>query len=114
MRNEIREIQQRLGITTVLVTHDQTEALSMCDRIAILREGRLEQVGSPLEIYDHPATSFVAGFVGRINELACSIEQRDGGRRPVHKGPAISTRSEERLVGKEWFGSVKSRWCPNH
>src|SRR3546814_8807799 len=91
MRNEIREIQQRLGITTVLVTHDQTEALSMCDRIAIMREGRLEQVGSPLEIYDHPATSFVAGLVGRINELACSIAQRYGGRRLVHKGKAIQT-----------------------
>ncbi len=91
MRNEIRDIQQRLGITTVLVTHDQTEALSLCDRIAILREGRVEQIGAPLEVYEHPATRFVAGFVGRINELACAIEERDGARRLVCSGQAIPT-----------------------
>ena len=74
--DEIRDIQQRLAITTVLVTHDQSEALSLCDRIAVMREGHIEQIGTPLEIYEHPATRFVAGFVGRINELACSIEER--------------------------------------
>jgi putative spermidine/putrescine transport system ATP-binding protein len=91
MRNEIRDIQQRLGITTVLVTHDQTEALSLCDRIAILREGRVEQIGAPLEVYERPATRFVAGFVGRINELACAIEERAGARRLVCNGQAIPT-----------------------
>jgi putative spermidine/putrescine transport system ATP-binding protein len=93
MRNEIRDIQQRLGITTVLVTHDQTEALSLCDRIAILRDGRIEQIGAPLEVYGQPATRFVAGFVGRINELACSIEKRGGGRQLVCNGQPIPTPS---------------------
>lgn len=69
MRVEIRDIQQRLGITTVFVTHDQVEALSMCDRIAVMEGGRLAQIGTPNEIYEDPATPFVAEFVGRINKL---------------------------------------------
>jgi putative spermidine/putrescine transport system ATP-binding protein len=69
MRTEIRDIQQRLGITTIFVTHDQVEALAMCDRIAVMRAGSLEQLGTPFDIYEHPATPFVADFVGRINRL---------------------------------------------
>ena len=69
MRGEIRDIQKRLGITTIFVTHDQVEALAMCDRIAVMRAGLLEQVGTPYDIYENPATPFVADFVGRINRL---------------------------------------------
>jgi putative spermidine/putrescine transport system ATP-binding protein len=69
MRNEIRDIQQRLGITAVFVTHDQTEALAICDRIAVMRGGVLEQLGTPFEIYERPANDFVAGFVGRVNRV---------------------------------------------
>jgi putative spermidine/putrescine transport system ATP-binding protein len=69
MRTEIRDIQQRLGITTIFVTHDQVEALAMCDRIAVMRAGLLEQVGTPYEIYETPATPFVADFVGRTNRI---------------------------------------------
>ncbi len=69
MRVEIRDIQRRLGITTVFVTHDQTEALTMCDRIAVMRAGRLEQLGTPFEIYEQPRTPFVAEFVGRMNRM---------------------------------------------
>jgi putative spermidine/putrescine transport system ATP-binding protein len=69
MRSEIRDIQQRLGITTVFVTHDQTEALAMCDRIAVMRAGRLEQMDTPHAVYEHPRTPFVADFVGRTNRL---------------------------------------------
>lgn len=69
MRNEIRDIQQRLGITTVFVTHDQVEALAMCDLVAVMNKGHLEQVGTPHEIYEKPASAFVAGFVGRTNRL---------------------------------------------
>ncbi len=69
MRTEIRDIQQRLGITTVFVTHDQTEALAACDQIAVMRAGVLEQLGTPQEIYERPANAFVAGFVGRINRI---------------------------------------------
>lgn len=69
LRGEIRDIQRRQGLTTVLVTHDQDEALALCDRIAVLRGGRLEQIGLPAEIYEQPRTEFVAGFIGRINRL---------------------------------------------
>ncbi len=70
MRTEIRDIQQRLGITALFVTHDQTEALAVCDRVAVMRAGVLEQIGTPFEIYERPANLFVAGFVGRVNQLA--------------------------------------------
>ncbi|MGX1741189.1 ABC transporter ATP-binding protein [Bosea sp. NPDC055353] len=69
MRNEIREIQQRLRMTTVFVTHDQTEAMAICDRIIVMNRGKLEQIGTPHEIYEAPATPMVADFVGRINRL---------------------------------------------
>jgi ABC-type Fe3+/spermidine/putrescine transport system ATPase subunit len=64
MRVELREIQQRVGITTVFVTHDQHEALGLSDRIAVMNEGRLEQLGTPREVYERPSTRFVADFVG--------------------------------------------------
>jgi putative spermidine/putrescine transport system ATP-binding protein len=70
MRHEIRDIQRSLDITTLFVTHDQVEALTMCDRIAVMNRGRIVQIGSPVEIYERPATRFVAEFVGRTNVLA--------------------------------------------
>jgi len=69
LRTEIRSIQRKLGITTIYVTHDQEEALSLSDRIAVMREGRVDQVGTPFEIYNFPQTSFVASFVGTLNIL---------------------------------------------
>src|SRR5258705_545770 len=69
LRGEIRALQQRLGITTILVTHDQEEALSMADRIVVMKEGAIEQLGSPSEVYLRPATPFVADFVGKTNLL---------------------------------------------
>jgi iron(III) transport system ATP-binding protein len=69
LRGEIRSLQQRVGITTILVTHDQEEALSMADRIVVMKDGAIEQVGSPAEIYGRPATPFVADFVGKTNLL---------------------------------------------
>jgi putative spermidine/putrescine transport system ATP-binding protein len=74
LREEIRRIQRRLGITTLYVTHDQEEALSISDRVAVMSEGRLEQVGTPAEIYQAPRTPFVAEFVGTMNRLAGTIE----------------------------------------
>jgi len=70
LRTEIREIQQRLGITTIFVTHDQEEALSISDRIVVMNGGIAEQVGAPFEIYNRPNTRFVANFVGTLNTLA--------------------------------------------
>ena len=67
LRQEIRELKKNLGITTIMVTHDQEEALSIADKIVVLNQGIIEQVGSPLEIYHHPKNLFVADFVGKIN-----------------------------------------------
>jgi putative spermidine/putrescine transport system ATP-binding protein len=69
MQVELKELQRNVGITFVFVTHDQDEALSMSDRIAVFSHGRIEQVGTPAEIYEHPATAFVAGFVGTSNVI---------------------------------------------
>lgn len=69
MRIEIRDLQQKTGITTIFVTHDQSEALTMSDRIAILDRGRVAQFGTPLEIYDRPSNAFVASFIGRVNRV---------------------------------------------
>src|SRR5207253_9281433 len=69
MQIELKRIQQEVGITFVYVTHDQEEALTMSDRIAVFANGRVEQVGTPVEVYEHPASEFVAGFVGVSNLL---------------------------------------------
>ncbi|WP_344668225.1 ABC transporter ATP-binding protein [Catenulispora yoronensis] len=69
LREEIRALQTRLGITTVFVTHDQEEALSVADQVAVMRAGRLEQCAAPAEVYANPATAFVAGFIGTMNRL---------------------------------------------
>jgi len=69
LRNEIRALQRRLGVTTIMVTHDQEEALSVADRIVVMNQGVIEQVGTPLQVYREPASPFVAGFVGKVNRL---------------------------------------------
>jgi putative spermidine/putrescine transport system ATP-binding protein len=79
MQFEIRQIQKRLGITAVLVTHDQEEALTMADRVVIMRGGRLEQVGTPEEIYSRPTSRFVASFIGTSNFLRGSVAESRGG-----------------------------------
>ncbi|RUV24946.1 spermidine/putrescine ABC transporter ATP-binding protein, partial [Mesorhizobium sp. M1A.T.Ca.IN.004.03.1.1] len=70
---EIRQIQQQLGITTVFVTHDQEEALSISDRIVVMNAGKADQIGSPFEIYNTPATRFVASFVGTLNLIEAKV-----------------------------------------
>ena len=75
LRQEIRALQQRVGVTTIMVTHDQEEALSMADRIVVMNHGRIEQIGSALEIYREPASPFVADFVGKVNVLAGTAEE---------------------------------------
>jgi putative spermidine/putrescine transport system ATP-binding protein len=79
MQVELRLLQRRLGITTVMVTHDQDEALTLADRIVVMRAGRLEQVGSPAEVYQYPATRFVAGFLGASNFFQGTVDARAGG-----------------------------------
>ena len=70
MRAELRELQRRTGITFIYITHDQGEALAMSDRVAVMSEGRIEQIGTSTEIYNHPQTAFVASFVGENNRFA--------------------------------------------
>jgi putative spermidine/putrescine transport system ATP-binding protein len=79
VRGEIRDLQRRLGITTVFVTHDQDEALSIAHVVVVMRGGRVEQVGSPLEIYQQPANTFVADFIGACNLLPARVSAVDGG-----------------------------------
>ncbi|CAG2133904.1 Sulfate/thiosulfate import ATP-binding protein CysA [Cupriavidus yeoncheonensis] len=69
LRGEIRRLQQQVGVTTIMVTHDQEEALSMADRIVVMNHGAIEQIGTPLEVYERPASPFVADFVGKVNVL---------------------------------------------
>lgn len=83
MRTEIRKIQQKLGITALYVTHDQAEAMSLSDRIIILKDGVIEQVGSPAEIYQHPANKFVANFVGTANFIDGVVCGEAGGKLDV-------------------------------
>ena len=79
LRMEIRRIQQTLGITTIYVTHDQEEALSLSDRIVVMSQGKMEQVGTPSEIYNFPATEFVAKFVGQINLIPVGAHEPEEG-----------------------------------
>jgi putative spermidine/putrescine transport system ATP-binding protein len=80
LRHEIREIQRSLGITTVYVTHDQEEALELSDRVVVMSEGRIEQLGTPFEIYNFPSTAFVASFVGTLNTIEATIIDAATGR----------------------------------
>jgi multiple sugar transport system ATP-binding protein len=80
MRSEIKELHQRLKTTSIYVTHDQIEAMTMGDQIVVMRDGRIEQTGSPLALYDHPANQFVAGFIGSpsMNFLPCTLRKTSG------------------------------------
>jgi len=86
MQVELRRIQEQIGITTVLVTHNQTEALTMSDRIAVMNDGRFEQVGTPTEVYEEPATQFVADFIGTANVFDGEIVAATGPRVTVDCG----------------------------
>ncbi len=80
LRHELRSLAKTLGLTTVHVTHDQEEALVMADRIAVLRQGRIVQVGTPGEVFDNPNSPFVANFVGQSNFFTGKVEAKAGNR----------------------------------
>ncbi|WBU52033.1 ABC transporter ATP-binding protein [Paracoccus sp. SCSIO 75233] len=103
MRTEIKELHQRLKTTTLYVTHDQVEAMTMADKIVVLRDGRVEQIGAPMDLYDRPANMFVAGFIGSpgMNFITGSSPgevflAKDGTRLPLP--PNLSARTDEALV----------------
>ena len=103
LRQEIRAIQRQLGITTVYVTHDQEEALSLSDRVVVMSEGRIEQIGTPSEIYNFPNTAFVASFVGTLNLVTAGVIDAGSGRlsvegQEVRTAKAVTDLPADRLV----------------
>jgi putative spermidine/putrescine transport system ATP-binding protein len=92
LREDIRALQRSLGITTIFVTHDQEEALSMSDRVVVMNEGRVDQVGAPFEIYNDPATRFVANFVGTLSVLKGKVLDPKAGRIQVGGSEIVASR----------------------
>ena len=109
MQLELKAIQHELGTTFVYVTHDQEEALTMSDRIAVMNLGRVEQIGNPREIYEHPASSFVAGFIGSLNAMDLSVEQRQDGTGVANfsGGRVIARVGEDVTVGTRLRAAVR-------
>ena len=104
MQVELKELQRDLGITFIFVTHDQEEALTLSDRIAVFNAGKIEQLGTPSEIYDHPASPFVAAFVGTSNVFDDGLSRLLLGRGGIH-----SVRPEKITIGREDAAPVADR-----
>ena len=114
MQVELRSLQQRLGVTTIMVTHDQDEALTMADRIVIMRDGRIEQVGAPAEVYQRPVSRFVAGFLGASNFLRgrVVIAANGGVLVEVHGARSCRLGRHDRLAAQsQWRFGPKP--CPS-
>jgi putative spermidine/putrescine transport system ATP-binding protein len=105
MQVELKAIQQQVGITFIYVTHDQEEALTMSDRLAVMNNGRIEQVGTPAEVYEHPATEFVAGFVGVSNLVGGAVA------RTITGAPATFTIRPEKILIREPGAAVADGMC---
>jgi putative spermidine/putrescine transport system ATP-binding protein len=104
LRSEIRAIQKKMGITAIFVTHDQEEALSISDRIVVMYEGKIEQVGSPFEVYNFPKTAFVANFVGTLNTASAEVVDPVKG---ILKMDGVQLASAENLQGHKKGDAVK-------
>jgi multiple sugar transport system ATP-binding protein len=110
MRAEISALQRELGVTTIYVTHDQVEAMTMGDRVAVMRKGELQQVAAPEELYDHPVNLFVAGFIGSpaMNLLEARLERGDGRLEAVVGEQRIAL-DDEVLAARTALGSYEGR-----
>jgi ABC-type Fe3+/spermidine/putrescine transport system ATPase subunit len=104
MQFELKELQKRLGVTLVFVTHDQEEALAMSDRIAVMNKGKVEQVGSPTEIYERPRTRFVADFIGEINILEGGARARALRPEKIRLVPAPEARTTGKVETANYLG----------
>jgi iron(III) transport system ATP-binding protein len=91
MRFELKRLQRELGITAVYVTHDQVEALAMSNRVAVIRDGKIEQLGAPREVYEHPCSRFVADFIGTSNFIDGVVEAKEGGSYRVTTDDGVLT-----------------------
>jgi len=110
MQPELKSLQRRLGITTIFVTHDQSEALALADRIAVLGHGRVQQVGPPHEIYERPASAFVADFIGTTNAVPGRIGRLEGGLAILHLDGGVDVRAvASPEIGTGWTGLVGVR-----
>ncbi len=103
MQLELKRLHARLGVTIIYVTHDQEEALTMSDRIAVMNRGRIEQVGTPVELYESPATRFVAEFIGESNFLEGTVTPAEGGRLVLRtrSGSRVPIQAGRAAVGQE-------------
>ncbi len=101
LRDDIRSIQRSLGITTIYVTHDQEEALSISDRVAVMRDGRIEQIGAPFEIYNAPGTSYVETFIGTLSVLSARVKDPATGTLLVAGQEIVAGRKLDAAVGEE-------------
>jgi multiple sugar transport system ATP-binding protein len=112
MRSEIAQVQHDLDVTTIYVTHDQTEAMTMGDRVAVMKAGILQEVGDPQYLYDNPANIFVAGFIGSppMNMAIGKVVRDDGNAWPCGwaRPPSASTRRSSRR-GRPWPGTCPGR-----
>jgi len=102
MRYEIRDLQQRLGITTIFVTHDQDEAFEMSDRVALLEKGHIAQLGAPEDLYDRPVSRFVAEFIGDVNLLSGKVAAAEHGQVTIDLG------ADGRFQAADTAGALKS------
>lgn len=108
MQLELRSIQEKLGITTILVTHDQNEAMALSDRIAVMNEGRIVQVGKPHEIYEDPANVFVSSFLGKNNLLTVEIEEISGPKASVRfNGQSLTVPCREGITNEDTWLSIR-------
>jgi len=107
LRSEIRRIQRELQITTVYVTHDQEEALSISDRIVVMSAGRIEQVGAPFEIYNYPKSAFVASFVGTLNQLRCQVVDPAGGKLSLEGQTLLSNSPVSAAAGQQVLAMLR-------
>jgi putative spermidine/putrescine transport system ATP-binding protein len=105
IRDEIRSLTRRLGTTTIFVTHDQEEALGLSDRVCVMNVGRVEQVGSPAQIYDHPASDFVASFVGEMNRIRIGEESLSVRPERVRLVDSKTARHSGRVESTTFHGS---------
>jgi putative spermidine/putrescine transport system ATP-binding protein len=112
LRYEIRRIQQQLRITTIYVTHDQEEALTLSDRVVVMSAGHIEQIGSPFDIYNYPSTAFVASFVGTLNQMRGRVVDAGAGKLALGDQQFRTSAMVKAGATMPWSRAPESAWGP--